>query len=465
MMRKIILLAITFLFGACCFLGGFLYTNLSVKKNQSIGEAKKAEYEDKFLNISSKIIANTYSSLLITGGISATWSTAIQYEYGFFNNKILQYLDDSKDILEKMESINKEIEIGMQELKNYPIQYQEAYNIMMEMYSIYSQIYSLAQAPSGSLMSFNNKINDLQLDFTKYASKLKVFMPNLEDSNYQDYLNYNSTAQEGPEKADVQAKPTVTLQEFLAKFIDIQKTFYKANDAYVYGLNATIMPHEKRYYPKKFSISPDIYTAKELFQNAYDKLDKLDCDDKTATEIKDVYLTSLKKSLESTELVLSGLKVSGLYFAPDWNKVKEGIAKIRAHAEEHNNADKKLFSLIEKNAPFLKEKIPSNLLFHLDGSEKILENENLPWIGFLPASASDKVMIIETVQGSPARKYGLELGDVIVGVKNGKKIQSMRDYFDFLHTCKVGDVIPFTIIRKGNEIVLKIKLGQRPASA
>ena len=464
-MRKISLFIIILIFGASCTVGGFLYSNFIIKKNQSIGEAKKAAYENKFLAVSSKIIANTYLSLLTTEGISATWSLAIQYGHSSFDSEIKKYLDDSKDILEEMENINKQIEMGMQELKNYPIQYQEAYDTMMEMYSVYSQIYSLAQSPSGSLMSFNNKVNDLKLDFTKCVSKLKIFMPELKDSNYKDYASNDFIAKETPQKAELQSTPNMTLQEFLAESVEIQKTFYKANDAYIYGLNATMMPHEKRYYPNKFFINIDIYTAKELFQDASDRLDKMECDDEEAMKIKEVYMVSIRKCLESVELVLAGLRVAGPYSAPNWNKVAEGIAKMRAQAEEHNNADKKLFSLIEKHTPFLKEKISSNLLFHLDGSEKVLENENFPWAGFLPASASDRVMIIETVQGSPARKYGLELGDVIVGVKNGKKIQSMRDYFDFLHTCKVGDVIPFTIVRKGNEIVLKIKLGQRPVSA
>ena len=47
---------------------------------------------------------------------------------------------------------------------------------------MYSQLlYSLAQAPSGSLMSFNNKVNNLIAEFTKIMSKLKIYMPSLAD--------------------------------------------------------------------------------------------------------------------------------------------------------------------------------------------------------------------------------------------------------------------------------------------
>jgi hypothetical protein len=83
--------------------------------------------------------------------------------------------------LEKIKESNTKIERGMQDLKDYPIQYQEAYNTLMDLYSVYSQINSLALSPSGSLMSFNNKVNDLSSEFTKIFSRLKIYMPKLKD--------------------------------------------------------------------------------------------------------------------------------------------------------------------------------------------------------------------------------------------------------------------------------------------
>ncbi len=179
-MRKNIVILVCLLFGAFCFLGGFLYSNFLVRKNQSIGEAKKAEYEKKFLDVSSKVIMNTYLSLTIIEGTSGAWSKAIDYGSDF-NTRIRTYLDGMRDYLKSLEDTNSKIEVGMQNLKDYPIQYQEAYNTLMELYSVYSQIYSLAFSPSGSLMSFNNKVNDLSSEFTKIVSKLKIYMPKLKE--------------------------------------------------------------------------------------------------------------------------------------------------------------------------------------------------------------------------------------------------------------------------------------------
>lgn len=184
-MRKNTVILVCLLFGAFCFFGGFLYSNFLIRKNQSIGEAKKSEYEKKFLEVSNKVIVNTYLSLMIIEGTSKVWSQAIDHGSDF-NTRIRTYLDGMRDSLKNLEDTNNKVEIGMQNLKDYPIQYQEAYNTLMELYSVYSQIYSLALSPSGSLMSFNNKVNDLSSEFTKTVSKLKIYMPNLKEGKQNE---------------------------------------------------------------------------------------------------------------------------------------------------------------------------------------------------------------------------------------------------------------------------------------
>lgn len=176
--KKIVIIFVFLLFGIFCFWDGFLFSNFLIRKNQSIGEAKKSEYEKKFLEVSGNIITNTYMSALILGGTSEVWRSAIDRGYDF-NGQIQKYLTKMKDSLKTLEDVNNKIEIGMQDLKDYPIQYQEAYNTLMELYGVYSQIYTLARSPSGSLMSFNNKVNDLSSEFTKITSRLKIYMPKL----------------------------------------------------------------------------------------------------------------------------------------------------------------------------------------------------------------------------------------------------------------------------------------------
>lgn len=180
-MKKIVIILAILFFGVLLFSGGFFYSNYLIKKNQSIGEARKAKYEKEFLEISNLMLTNSYLSMLVTEGTSSVWSNAIKYEYKDFNTEIRKSLNEIENSLGELEKTDNEITIGMQRLKDYPIQYQEAYNTLMELHGVYSQLYSLAQSPSGSLMSFNNKVNDLTSEFTKIMSKLKIYMPRLAD--------------------------------------------------------------------------------------------------------------------------------------------------------------------------------------------------------------------------------------------------------------------------------------------
>jgi hypothetical protein len=163
------------------FTSGVFYSNYITKKNKSIGEANKIEYEKRFLETTYSLIANTQVSLTIIDGTSQIWRKSIESDYSDFNLEIQEYLIMEKGILDKSSKTDEKIILGMQKLKDYPIQYQEAYNTLMELHGVYSQLYSLANSPSGTLMSFNNKVNDLQSDFTKVLSKLKIYMPILED--------------------------------------------------------------------------------------------------------------------------------------------------------------------------------------------------------------------------------------------------------------------------------------------
>ncbi len=51
----------------------------------------------------------------------------------------------------------------------------------MDLYLVYSQIYDLSLHPTGSLLSFSNKIDNLKPEYIKSLSKLKLFLPQSEN--------------------------------------------------------------------------------------------------------------------------------------------------------------------------------------------------------------------------------------------------------------------------------------------
>lgn len=207
-MKKIIIVIIVIL----CFLGGVFYSNFLMKRNQSIGEAKKTEYEEKFLNLVKKIAINTEYAAGFIEGISNVWNRAIQRGEDF-NEAIRVYLEGFTHKIEYLKKNNETIQNEMRNLKDYPIQYQEAYNTLMDLYTVYSQIYSLALFPSGSLMAFNNKANELNSDFTRVFSKLKIYMPKLEDKPKIEEQNFSKALLQDNEFGAQAALKTIAVAE------------------------------------------------------------------------------------------------------------------------------------------------------------------------------------------------------------------------------------------------------------
>jgi len=97
LIKNIIALLFCLFFGAICFLGGFLYSTSLTGKNQIIGESK-AGHENKFLEVSSKIVQNGRLSPQIVEGLSKIWSQAVEYASNF-TTSIKTYLQKTKDRL------------------------------------------------------------------------------------------------------------------------------------------------------------------------------------------------------------------------------------------------------------------------------------------------------------------------------------------------------------------------------
>ncbi|AEA33538.1 Do family serine endopeptidase [Hippea maritima] len=72
-------------------------------------------------------------------------------------------------------------------------------------------------------------------------------------------------------------------------------------------------------------------------------------------------------------------------------------------------------------------------------------------------------IISQVFKNSPAAKAGLKPGDIIVTI-NGQPVLSAGDLSYKVFTMKPGVVVDFGIIRNGNNMDIKVKLGRRPTS-
>lgn len=85
-------------------------------------------------------------------------------------------------------------------------------------------------------------------------------------------------------------------------------------------------------------------------------------------------------------------------------------------------------------------------------------------VGFLgiQAGAGDGgVMIVRTVNDSPARRAGLQEGDVITRV-DGEALDDPVAFGNKIRTYRAGDEVEFTYLKNGDEKKLRVKLAARP---
>lgn len=85
-----------------------------------------------------------------------------------------------------------------------------------------------------------------------------------------------------------------------------------------------------------------------------------------------------------------------------------------------------------------------------------------PYFGSIPdfGQTENGVKFSDVKPGSPAAKAGLKSGDVLIQFGD-KPIKNLYDFTDALRRSKVGDVVPVTVLRDGNELKVEVKLEQR----
>lgn len=152
-------------------------------KNKKIKEAAKyhQQYEVNFAKTTLNILTEDYLCGQMCEQISDTWRNAIDASEDF-NTKLsdLHSQWDSNGALKERETAKNNIEKNMKKLQNPPKDYEEAYKLFVDLYSTYGQIYSQATSPNGSLVSYNQDVEQKESAFNQLYDKIKVIEPNIE---------------------------------------------------------------------------------------------------------------------------------------------------------------------------------------------------------------------------------------------------------------------------------------------
>lgn len=140
------------------------------------------QYELNFAKTTINILTETYLCGQMCTQVSDTWRVAIEITRKDFNTELVSLHNqwDSNGLLKERETAKNNIEKNMKQLQNPPKDYEETYKLFVDLYSIYGQIYSQATSPQGSLVSYNQDINQKMSQFNQLYDKIKVIKPNIE---------------------------------------------------------------------------------------------------------------------------------------------------------------------------------------------------------------------------------------------------------------------------------------------
>lgn len=159
-------------------IGDYLDAKAQVQLCQTeIREAYHLLFSDTVLLIS-------VEDVLVGAVCAATtdaWYGAISNGYDFSKAiDRLHELMEEKDLLAPIMKQKKRIDRMMPALKNPPEGYDKAYDMLVDMYGDYVDLYDLAISPQGSLVTFSQTVQQLMKDFRKKYEQLLVLIPQLE---------------------------------------------------------------------------------------------------------------------------------------------------------------------------------------------------------------------------------------------------------------------------------------------
>ncbi len=155
-----------------CLVGGATYYKIQQ-------DTKEKELYAKVLGLGAPDMkAEVSFSALLIDNYSKVWSNAIdrrkdfseaiyEFQNGDYAQKILVGLDEGEERIKE----------NMRYLQNSPKEYSESYEILKEMYSVYTQLLEQAQSPSGSLREFNRKTSEYYEEYLKLENEFYISIP------------------------------------------------------------------------------------------------------------------------------------------------------------------------------------------------------------------------------------------------------------------------------------------------
>lgn len=122
------------------------------------------------------MVVQEFHFVQMTNTYIEVWENAIKSRRDF-NGEIAAQYEKFKYRIQTLEEKDHEIDSLMSSLKNPPEKYKQSYTLLLELYGVYKDFYSLARFPSGSYMTYSAKVREIKNEWDKIYNKIMVVRP------------------------------------------------------------------------------------------------------------------------------------------------------------------------------------------------------------------------------------------------------------------------------------------------
>jgi len=159
--------------GVACGVGYVVLRQMKETTQRQAEQKAKTEYQ----HTADEILAATAKCIDMCSVYSEQWREGIEYDSMdlWLRNQSTRFREYGDKAM--IASSKSQIDQLMSGLASPPASMADVHRTLVELYGIYTQIHECARKPSGSLMSYNNTVNDLQSKYVKVANELKVTLP------------------------------------------------------------------------------------------------------------------------------------------------------------------------------------------------------------------------------------------------------------------------------------------------
>lgn len=125
----------------------------------------------------------------------------------------------------------------------------------------------------------------------------------------------------------------------------------------------------------------------------------------------------------------------GIGFAIPINIIKPIVDKLRNNGQ-FNTATLGVFAYDKNVVPYINQELGSNM------------------------TLQDGIYVVEVIKNSPADKYGIQKGDILVEI-DGKKLDKMSKLRTYIYEKEIGDEVNIKYVRNNKEYAAIIKLAKK----